>query len=226
MLPIEMDTVKGHGNKHSTKQESPTTEHAKKARTLEIVNHTCQALKPVGGGGGGRLGAYQCRSFGDGEGAGDDLSRALLSSNGVGVCVYLVSLGWSPFHRSDREEGGRSSRPSSARLVAPPLSIRPPPPPRRQPFQTAGGEIRSRREIRDSPQSYVSIRGFDPRDKGCVSISRRIEGDWEEIGRGGILGGFNRKHRRKEAGLNPSESDPDCQTGIGARSRPGWDETN
>jgi hypothetical protein len=130
-----MDTIKGHGNKHSMKQESPTTEHAKKARTLEIFNHTCQALKPVGGGE-GRLGAYQCRLDGDGEGAGDDLSRAPLSSNRVGFCVYLVSLGWSPFHRSDREEGGRSSCPSSARLVASPPSIRPPPPPHRQPFQT------------------------------------------------------------------------------------------
>jgi hypothetical protein len=27
-------------------------------------------------------------------------------------------------------------------------------------------------------------------------------------------------------GLNPGESDPGCQTGFRAQSRPGWDETN
>jgi hypothetical protein len=131
-----MDTVKAMETNTPRNKNLPLPSMP---RTLEIVNHTCEALKPVGGGG-GRVWAYQCRAAGDGEGAGDDLSRASLSSNGVGVSVYLAPLGWSPFHRSEREEGGRSSLPCSARLVAPPpSSTSAATPPRRQPRSWEGG---------------------------------------------------------------------------------------
>jgi hypothetical protein len=47
-----------------------------------------------------------------------------------------------------------------------------------------------------------------------------------DIGQGSIPPEFNRTGCKLGPGLNPGESDPGCQMGIRARSRPGWDETN
>jgi hypothetical protein len=74
----------------------------------------------------------------------------------------------------------------------------------------------------------VSMRrsGWHPRPRAGVSKSRSNKVFRGDIGQGSIPPGFNRTGCKLGPGLNPGESDPDCQTGIRARSRPGWDETN
>jgi hypothetical protein len=65
--------------------KSATTEHAKNPRNRY---QTCQSLEIVNGGGGGRVSTYQCEAAGDGEGAGDDISRVPLGSDGVGISGF------------------------------------------------------------------------------------------------------------------------------------------
>jgi hypothetical protein len=74
----------------------------------------------------------------------------------------------------------------------------------------------------------VSVRrsGWYPRRRAGVSESRSNEGFRAEIGQGSIPPGFNQTGYKLGPRLNPGESDSGCQTGIRARSRPGWDETS
>jgi hypothetical protein len=74
--------------------------------------------------------------------------------------------------------------------------------------------------------SIRSRSGCYPQHRGSVSESRSNEGFRGEIGPDATPPGFNRMRPKFGPGLNPGESDPGCQTGFRAQSRPGWDETN
>jgi hypothetical protein len=125
------------------------------------------------------------------------------------------SISWAPLNSAaGKGETGRSRRLWWARFVPllPSLCHR-----RRR--------CRSR-EREDCLHRLVSIGDLFHGVRVVFFFSCENDGDRREIGRGGIPAGFNRTYHRKIPGLNPHESDPSCQTGIRARSRPGWEQPN
>jgi hypothetical protein len=122
---------------------------------------------------------------------------------------------------SSRKGGDREKQASLMSWICSSAAV-PPPPPRPMPPPPT---VSLARERRRSSSSCVDW-GFVPRGESRIFFPYENDGDRREIGRGGIPEGFNRTHHGKIPGLNPRESDPGCQTGIQARSRPGWEQPN
>jgi hypothetical protein len=97
----------------------------------------------------------------------------------------------------------------------------------RRPLTVVAGAV-AREERDEGSARVISVcrSGWYPRPRARVSESPWNEGFRGENGPGAIPPGFNRTGYKFGPGLNPGESDPGCQTGIRARSRPGWDRTN